>query len=42
MLTKPKNGAEQRMEKWSRKNASGIRQVSRTECFTNRKEEKEQ
>ena len=24
------------MEKWLRKNASDIRQVSRTECFTNR------
>jgi len=26
----------QKMEKWSRKNATDIRQVSRTECFTNR------
>ena len=27
----------QKMEKWQRKNVSDIRQVSRTECFTNRK-----
>jgi hypothetical protein len=37
MLRKLKYNEKQIMEKWSFKNASDIRQVSRTGCFTNRK-----
>jgi hypothetical protein len=37
MLRKLKYDERQIMEKWSLKNASDIRQVSRTGCFTNRK-----